>query len=133
MNELPPRSLGEPLAALPAYVVSTKGRMAAMPNISPAIFVKSKCWLAGHPNRVPCQTQTECAASANCAKARGRWLAARSMNRSPIADGWTRVTKVRSLPGLGQHMIAVKPEVCEVLTAWSVGLGLCGGAMGACL
>lgn len=35
-----------------------------------------------------------------------------------LADGWTVVTKDRSLSAQWEHMVAVTPEGCEVLTVW---------------
>lgn len=35
-----------------------------------------------------------------------------------LADGWTVVTKDGSLSAQWEHMVAVTPEGCEVLTAW---------------
>jgi methionyl aminopeptidase len=35
-----------------------------------------------------------------------------------LADGWTVVTKDKSLSAQWEHMVAVTPEGCEVLTAW---------------
>jgi len=35
-----------------------------------------------------------------------------------LADGWTVVTKDRSLSAQWEHMVAVTPQGCEVLTAW---------------
>ncbi|MGQ0598586.1 type I methionyl aminopeptidase [Aquabacterium sp.] len=38
-----------------------------------------------------------------------------------LADGWTVVTKDGSLSAQWEHMVAVTPEGCEVLTAWAGG------------
>jgi methionyl aminopeptidase len=35
-----------------------------------------------------------------------------------LSDGWTVVTKDRSLSAQWEHMVAVTPEGCEVLTPW---------------
>ena len=40
-----------------------------------------------------------------------------------LADGWTVVTKDRSLSAQWEHMVAVTPNGCEVLTAWPDGTG----------
>jgi methionyl aminopeptidase len=40
-----------------------------------------------------------------------------------LADGWTVVTKDRSLSAQWEHMVAVTPEGCEVLTRWPEGTG----------
>ncbi len=40
-----------------------------------------------------------------------------------LADGWTVVTKDRSLSAQWEHMVAVTPEGYEVLTAWPGGTG----------
>ena len=40
-----------------------------------------------------------------------------------LADGWTVVTKDRSLSAQWEHMVAVTPEGCEVLTKWPGGTG----------
>ncbi|SFD77361.1 type I methionyl aminopeptidase [Paracidovorax konjaci] len=40
-----------------------------------------------------------------------------------LADGWTVVTKDRSLSAQWEHMVAVTPDGYEVLTAWPDGLG----------
>ena len=40
-----------------------------------------------------------------------------------LPDGWTVVTKDRSLSGQFEHMVAVTPEGYEVLTAWPGGAG----------
>ena len=40
-----------------------------------------------------------------------------------LADGWTVVTKDRSLSAQFEHMVAVTPEGYEVLTAWPGGTG----------
>ncbi|HEX5737051.1 MAG TPA: M24 family metallopeptidase, partial [Hydrogenophaga sp.] len=40
-----------------------------------------------------------------------------------LADGWTVVTKDRSLSAQWEHMVAVTPEGYEVLTAWPDGTG----------
>lgn len=40
-----------------------------------------------------------------------------------LADGWTVVTKDRSLSAQWEHMVAVTPEGCEVLTRWPDGTG----------
>ncbi|HEY9096324.1 MAG TPA: type I methionyl aminopeptidase [Hydrogenophaga sp.] len=38
-----------------------------------------------------------------------------------LADGWTVVTKDRSLSAQWEHMVAVTSDGCEVLTAWPAG------------
>ena len=38
-----------------------------------------------------------------------------------LADGWTVVTKDRSLSAQFEHMVAVTPAGYEVLTPWPVG------------
>ncbi len=43
-----------------------------------------------------------------------------------LADGWTVVTKDRSLSAQWEHMVAVTPEGCEVLTAWPAGTDVHG-------
>jgi methionyl aminopeptidase len=40
-----------------------------------------------------------------------------------LADGWTVVTKDRSLSAQWEHMVAVTPEGHEVLTPWPGGTG----------
>ncbi len=40
-----------------------------------------------------------------------------------LADGWTVVTKDRSLSAQWEHMVAVTPEGYDVLTAWPGGTG----------
>ncbi|KRD54971.1 methionine aminopeptidase [Acidovorax sp. Root275] len=40
-----------------------------------------------------------------------------------LADGWTVVTKDRSLSAQWEHMVAVTPDGYEVLTAWPGGTG----------
>jgi len=40
-----------------------------------------------------------------------------------LADGWTVVTQDRSLSAQWEHMVAVTPEGCEVLTPWPDGTG----------
>ena len=40
-----------------------------------------------------------------------------------LADGWTVVTKDRSLSAQWEHMVAVTEEGFEVLTAWPGGTG----------
>ncbi|QHI97541.1 type I methionyl aminopeptidase [Xylophilus rhododendri] len=40
-----------------------------------------------------------------------------------LADGWTVVTRDRSLSAQWEHMVAVTPEGYEVLTAWPGGTG----------
>jgi methionyl aminopeptidase len=40
-----------------------------------------------------------------------------------MPDGWTVVTKDRSLSAQWEHMVAVTPEGYEVLTAWPGGTG----------
>ena len=40
-----------------------------------------------------------------------------------LQDGWTVVTKDRSLSAQWEHMVAVTPSGCEVLTAWPEGTG----------
>ncbi|WP_288253034.1 type I methionyl aminopeptidase [uncultured Hydrogenophaga sp.] len=40
-----------------------------------------------------------------------------------LADGWTVVTKDRSLSAQWEHMVAVTPEGYEVLTGWPEGTG----------
>ncbi|GKS99995.1 type I methionyl aminopeptidase [Acidovorax sp. SUPP3434] len=40
-----------------------------------------------------------------------------------LSDGWTVVTKDRSLSAQWEHMVAVTPEGYEVLTAWPDGTG----------
>jgi len=40
-----------------------------------------------------------------------------------LADGWTVVTRDRSLSAQWEHMVAVTPEGCEVLTPWPEGAG----------
>ena len=40
-----------------------------------------------------------------------------------LADGWTVVTKDRSLSAQWEHMVAVTPEGYEVLTGWPDGTG----------
>jgi methionyl aminopeptidase len=45
-----------------------------------------------------------------------------------LPDGWTVVTKDRSLSAQWEHMVAVTPEGCEVLTSWPEGTRLYGGA-----
>ena len=40
-----------------------------------------------------------------------------------LADGWTVVTKDRSLSAQWEHMVAVTPEGYEVLTRWPDGTG----------
>jgi methionyl aminopeptidase len=35
-----------------------------------------------------------------------------------LADGWTVVTKDRSLSAQWEHMVAVTGEGCDVLTGW---------------
>ena len=40
-----------------------------------------------------------------------------------LADGWTVVTRDRSLSAQWEHMVAVTPEGFEVLTAWPDGTG----------
>lgn len=40
-----------------------------------------------------------------------------------LSDGWTVVTKDRSLSAQWEHMVAVTPEGYEVLTAWPGGTG----------
>ena len=40
-----------------------------------------------------------------------------------LADGWTVVTKDRSLSAQWEHMVAVTPEGCDVLTKWPGGTG----------
>ncbi len=42
-----------------------------------------------------------------------------------LADGWTVVTKDRSLSAQWEHMVAVTPEGHEVLTPWPAGAGAC--------
>ena len=39
-----------------------------------------------------------------------------------LADGWTVVTKDRSLSAQWEHMVAVTEQGCEVLTAWNKSL-----------
>lgn len=39
-----------------------------------------------------------------------------------LADGWTVVTKDRSLSAQWEHMVAVTEEGFEVLTAWDKSL-----------
>jgi methionine aminopeptidase len=41
-----------------------------------------------------------------------------------LADGWTVVTKDRSLSAQWEHMVAVTEQGCEVLTAWPGGTGV---------
>lgn len=41
-----------------------------------------------------------------------------------LADGWTVVTKDRSLSAQWEHMVAVTADGYEVLTAWSGGTGV---------
>ena len=48
--------------------------------------------------------------------------AGRSETRQ-LADGWTVVTKDRSLSAQWEHMVAVTPESYEVLTRWPGGTG----------
>lgn len=40
-----------------------------------------------------------------------------------LADGWTVVTRDRSLSAQWEHMVAVTPAGCEVLTTWPGGTG----------
>jgi len=40
-----------------------------------------------------------------------------------LADGWTVVTRDRSLSAQWEHMVAVTPEGYEVLTPWPEGFG----------
>ena len=40
-----------------------------------------------------------------------------------LSDGWTVVTKDRSLSAQWEHMVAVRPEGYDVLTAWPGGTG----------
>ena len=40
-----------------------------------------------------------------------------------LPDGWTVVTKDRSLSAQWEHMVAVTPTGYEVLTAWPGGTG----------
>ena len=40
-----------------------------------------------------------------------------------LPDGWTVVTKDRSLSAQWEHMVAVTPEGYEVLTPWPAGTG----------
>ncbi len=40
-----------------------------------------------------------------------------------LPDGWTVVTKDRSLSAQWEHMVAVTPSGCEVLTPWPTGMG----------
>ena len=40
-----------------------------------------------------------------------------------LSDGWTIVTKYRSLSAQWEHMVAVTPEGYDVLTAWPEGTG----------
>jgi methionyl aminopeptidase len=42
-----------------------------------------------------------------------------------LADGWTVVTKDRSLSAQWEHMVAVTEEGFEVLTKWPGGTGAC--------
>lgn len=45
-----------------------------------------------------------------------------------LPDGWTVVTKDRSLSAQWEHMVTVTPEGCEVLTSWPEGARPYGGA-----
>jgi methionyl aminopeptidase len=50
-------------------------------------------------------------------------LNAGKRNTRQLPDGWTVVTKDRSLSAQWEHMVAVTPSGYEVLTTWPGGTG----------